>query len=106
MQMSSMRASQAAAPRWLFLRGIAIIVKVVAILVLLAGLGLGAFGIVGISEHAIGVKPIPGGFEYAPLPFTVVSFAGGIVLFILLYVFAEFINLLIAIERNTRNRYA
>ena len=104
MQMSSMRASQAA-PRWLFLRGIAIIIKVVAILVLLAGLGMGAFGIVGISEHAIGVKPIPGGFEYAPLPFTIVAFASGIIMFVMLYVFADFINLLIAIERNTRNRY-
>jgi hypothetical protein len=105
MQISSARASQAG-PRWLFLRGIAIIVKVIAILNLLAGLGLGAFGIVGISEHAIGVKPIPGGLEFAPLPFTVVAFASGIVAFIMMYLFADFINLLIAIERNTRNRYS
>ena len=89
-------------PHWIVLRVASALIKIIAVLLLLANLGLGLLVVIAVSQQATAINPLP---VIAIPPFSLGLVAVvGIVGSIFLYAFSDLILLFIAIEKNTRVR--
>lgn len=99
-------------PKWRALRTIAILLKILAWLALIAGVAGAAFTIasgmsaalplhVGNLTYPFGIPSV----SILTLFVAVPTVVGALFAFLLLYALSELILLLITIERNTRGRY-